>query len=150
MSAPARRAAVLATLGMSAFYAVVVGWAGGVEHLADQARRDWWLVVPITAAFAAQVGVMVELRHRHAQHHALMPAAGAASGTSAAGMIACCAHHIVELAPIAGLTGFATTLNDARVPIMLAGLALNLTVLALAVRRLHRTTIEHGAVACAA
>lgn len=150
MSRAARRAVVLAAVGMSAFYAVVVGWAGGVEHLADQLGRDWWLVVPITAAFAAQVGVMVELRHRHAQHHALTPAAGAASGTSAAGMIACCAHHLVELAPIAGLTGFATTLNDARVPIMLAGLALNLTVLAFAARRLRRTPTAHGAVACVA
>lgn len=150
MTAAARRAALLAAIGMAAFYAVVVGWAGGVEHLGDQARRDWWLVVPITAAFAAQVGVMVELRHRHAQHHALTPAAGAASGTSAAGMIACCAHHLVELAPVAGLTGFATTLNDARVPIMVAGLALNLVVLALAARRLRRTSLPHGAVACAA
>lgn len=150
MTAAARRAAVLAALGMSAFYVVVVGWAGGIEHLADQARRDWWLVAPITLAFAAQVGVMVELRHRHARHHALTPAAGAASGTSAAGMVACCAHHLVELAPVAGLTGFATTLNDARIPIMLAGLALSLTVLALAVRRLQRTPLEHGAIACAA
>ena len=150
MSASARRAAALAALGMAAFYTVVVGWAGGVEHLADQAPRDWWLVLPITAAFAAQVGVIVELRHRHAQHHALAPAAGAASGTSAAGMIACCAHHLVELAPIAGLTGFATTLNDARVPIMLAGLVVNLAVLALGVRRLHRMPIDHGVVACAA
>ena len=150
MSAPAGRATLLAAMGMAAFYAVVVGWAGGIEHLADQTRRDWWLVAPITLAFAAQVGVMVELRHRHAQHHALTPAAGAASGTSAAGMIACCAHHLVELAPIAGLTGFAATLNDARVPIMLVGLALNLVVLAIAVRRLQRTPIAHGAVPCAA
>jgi hypothetical protein len=135
---------------MAAFYAVVVGWAGGIEHLVDQARGDWWLVAPITLAFAAQVGVMVELRHRHERHHALTPAAGAASGTSAVGMVACCAHHLVELAPVAGLTGFATTLNDARVPIMVAGLALNLTVLALAVRRLQGTPVDHGAVACVA
>jgi uncharacterized membrane protein YhaH (DUF805 family) len=146
----AARAAAIAAAGMAAFYAVVVGWSGGTEHLADQLRRDWWLVAPITFAFAAQVGVMVELRLRHAQHHALTPASGAASGTSAAGMVACCAHHLVELAPLAGLSGFATTLNDARVPLMLTGLALNIAVIALATRRLRRTPSARGATACAA
>jgi hypothetical protein len=146
----ARRAALVAAVGMAAFYGIVVGWAGGVEHLTDQARRDWWLVVPITLAFGAQVGVMVELRERHARHHALTPAAGAASGTYAAGMVACCAHHLVELAPIAGLTGFATTLSDARIPLMVAGLVVNLAVLAFAVRRLRHTPSARGAVACAA
>jgi hypothetical protein len=150
VSTSARRAGVVAALGMAGFYVLVVGWAGGREHLADQVREDWWLVAPITVAFAAQVGVMVELRHRHARHHGLAPAAGAASSTSAAGMVACCAHHLVELAPLAGLSGFATTLNDARVPLMVAGLALNLAVLAAALRRLHRTPADRGALACAA
>lgn len=148
MGIASRRAGAVAMLAMAGFYAVVVGWAGGTEHLADQVRKDWWLLTPITVAFAAQVAVMVELRARHARHHALAPASGAAGSASAAGMIACCAHHIVELAPVAGLAGFATTVNDARVPLMLAGLALNLVVLAFAARRLVRTP-QSGAVACA-
>jgi len=148
MSGRAARAAGVAAAAMVAFYVAVVGWAGGSAHLADQARADWWLLVPVIGAFAAQVGVMVELRARHARHHGLGSAGGAASGTSAAGMVACCAHHIVELAPIAGLTGFAAALNDVRIPVMVAGLALNLAVLGAGVHRLRRPSPV--AVACAA
>lgn len=135
---------------MAAFYAIVVGSAGGLAHLGDQVGQDWWLLVPIIGAFAAQVGVMVELRSRHALHHGIEAGGAAASGTSAAGMIACCAHHLVELAPAVGLSGFATTLTDARVPIMLAGLVLNLAVLAIALRRLAHTASRSEMVACAA
>lgn len=148
MSRRAPVAAAIAAAAMAAFYMAVVGWAGGVEHLAEQTRADWWLLGPIVMAFAAQVGVMVELRERHAHHHGLTPAGGAASGTSAAGMVACCAHHILELAPIAGLTGVATALADVRIPVMLVGLTLNLAVLATGVHRLRRTSQE--AFACAA
>ena len=144
------RATAMAAAGMAAFYAVVVGWAGGTAHLVDQLQQDWWLVAPITASFAAQVGVMVELRSRHALHHGMEAGGAAASGTSAAGMVACCAHHLVELAPAVGLSAFATTLADARIPLMVAGLALNMVVLAVALRRLAGAPARSEAIACAA
>lgn len=142
-------AAAVAGAGMATLYAGVLVWAGGTEHLQVQAAADWWLLAPIVATFAAQVGVMVELRARRAAHH-LAGAGGAASGASVTGMVACCAHHLVELAPLAGLTGVAVALADIRIPLMAAGLALNVAVLALAARRLRGTAGVTGAVPCAA
>jgi hypothetical protein len=133
------RAGALGAAGLIAFYAVVVGFASGsAGHLTDQARQDWYLLGPIVAGFGVQVGLMAELRRRHRLHRASMVAGGTGTAGSAAGMVACCAHHIVDLAPFLGASGAATFLYDRRVVFMVAGLAVNVAGVAVAVRRLRR------------
>ena len=42
------RAGVIGATGLAAFYALVVGFAGGLEHLGQQTAEDWpWLVLII-------------------------------------------------------------------------------------------------------
>jgi hypothetical protein len=133
------RAGALGAAGLIAFYAVVVGFASGsAGHLVDQARQDWYLLGPIIAGFGVQVGLMAELRRRHRLHRASMVAGGTGTAGSAAGMVACCAHHLADLAPFLGASGAATFLYDRRVVFMLAGLAVNGAGVAVAVRRLRR------------
>ena len=133
------RPGALGAAGLVAFYVVVVGFASGsVDHLADQARQDWYLLVPIIAGFGIQVGLMAELRRRHRLHRASMVAGGTGTAGSAAGMVACCAHHLADLAPFLGASGAATFLYDRRVAFMLVGLAVNAVGVAVGVRRLRR------------
>lgn len=138
-----------ASSALAGFYVVVLAWSGGWEHLFDQARTDWWLLVPIVAAFGTQVALTVELRRRHHTHH--LAATGAGTGASAVGMVACCAHHLVDLVPLLGAAGLAGFLFDWRIPLMAAGLAVNLVAVAVAARRLsHLGHSPGGAVSCAA
>ena len=58
-------------------------------------------------------------------------------GASTAGMIACCAHHLADLAPILGLAGAATFLYDYRLMFVGVGLAINAVGITLAVLRLR-------------
>lgn len=133
------RAGGLGAAGLIAFYAAVVGFASGsVDHLADQARQDWYLLVPIIAGFGVQVGLMAELRRRRRLHRASMVAGGTGTAGSAAGMVACCAHHLADLAPFLGAGGAATFLYDQRVAFMLVGLAINAVGVAVGLRRLRR------------
>jgi hypothetical protein len=44
--------------------------------------------------------------------HAAAVSAGGGAGVSGTGMLAYCAHHAVELAPLAGFSGAATFLTD--------------------------------------
>lgn len=135
---------------LTAFYVAVVAGSGGREHLVDQARTDWWLLTPIILAFGTQVALSVELRHRHRAQH-LAATTGAGTGASAIGMVACCAHHLVDLVPLLGAAGVAGFLFDWRIPLMVAGLAVNLVAVAIAGRRLaHVTHPRRGAMSCAA
>lgn len=139
MTSRSIRAGAIAAAALVAFYTLVVGLASGsVDHLLDQARQDWYLLVPIIGGFGVQVGLMAELRRRQRLHRAAMAAGGTATAGSAAGMVACCAHHLADLAPFLGASGAATFLYDRRVVFMLGGLAVNAVGVVVAARRLRR------------
>ena len=144
ISANALRAGALAAAALGLFYTVVVGGVGGVVHLGQQAVDDWpWLVL-ILAGFGTQVALFVELRRRHRLHAAMTTATGGGAGASAVGMVACCAHHVADVAPIIGLSGMAVFLTDYRIPIMIVGIAVNALGVTLAARRLRRTPLPAG------
>jgi len=133
------RAGALAGAGLLLFYVVVVTLASGSwDHFTDQARQDWYYLVLIVGGFGTQVALMSELRRRHRLHHGVAAVTGAGAGASTAGMIACCAHHIADLAPFLGATGAAAFLIDYRIPFMLVGVGVNAAGVVVAARRLAR------------
>lgn len=137
----ARRSAMLgglAGLVLSAVFVGVVGWAAGWVHLVEQVKADWWILLPLVLGFATQVALMAELRRRRRDARAAAVSAGAGGSASALGMVACCAHHVADLAPLAGATGVATFLTEAQRPLMLAGLAINVLGVIVGLRRLRR------------
>lgn len=140
------RAGVLAVAGLALFYvAVVAGASGSWQHLTDQAANDWYYLAPIMGGFGLQVALVAELRRRHRLNRTAAAAGSAGAGASTAGMVACCAHHIADLAPFIGATGAAAFLIDYRVPFMLVGIGVNAVGVAIAARRLRRTIVHHAA-----
>lgn len=139
-----------AASAMALFYIVVVWVASGsIAHLTDQVRADWYILLPIVAGFGAQVGLMVELRHRRQLLRGQIAAGSTGAGVSTVGMVACCAHHLAELLPISGATAAATFLYGSRLPLMVAGLGLNAVALTLAMRRLRSLPSIHQEDTCA-
>ncbi|AQZ63105.1 unnamed protein product [[Actinomadura] parvosata subsp. kistnae] len=130
------------------FYILVVGGLGGLEHLGDQAATDWPWLVGILVGFGIQVALLAELRRRRRLHGAAKTTAGAGSGASVVGMVACCAHHVADLVPILGASGAAIFLTEFRVPIMAAGLAVNGLGVAVALRRLLHAPAPTGGQTC--
>jgi len=141
MTARSVRAGLVATAILGLFYALVVGGIGGIDHLSRQALDDWPWLLAILAGFGTQIALFVELRRRQRLHRAMTATAGTGAGASAVGMVACCAHHVADLAPIIGVSGAAVFLTDYRVPIMVAGIVVNAGGVFLAARRLHRTPL---------
>ena len=140
MCARSVRTAAIATVLLALFY-VGVGWAasGSFQHVVDQAGRDWYYLALIVSGFGIQVALVSELRRRHRLQHSAALAGGAGVGSSTAGMVACCAHHIAELAPFIGATGAATFLIEYRIPFMIVGIGINAIGVAVAAHRLHLT-----------
>lgn len=62
---PSTAVGALASAAMTLFYVMaVLGASRSIEHLADQVRTDWYLLLPIVAGFGVQAGLFVELRRR--------------------------------------------------------------------------------------
>ena len=111
-----------------ALYMVLVSIANSPAHALDLLWGDRYFVAAISAGFGVQAGLYAYVRlilanAREARSSGAIAAAG--TGTSTAAMVACCAHHVVDVLPVVGLSGAAIFLNDYRVPIMLLGLAIN-------------------------
>jgi hypothetical protein len=131
---------LLATLGLLAFYLVVITLAQDWAHALQQLGEDLPFVGAIAGGFGIQVGLFAYLRRMHL--HAAVGGVAASTGTSTAAMLACCAHHLVDVAPVIGLSGAAIFLNAYKTLLLWLGIAMNLVGIAyllLKIRRQRRT-----------
>lgn len=143
------RNGALAAVAMALFYVGVVRAASGSwDHVADQTRQDWYFLATIMIGFGTQVALVSELRRRRHLSHSAAVTGGVGAGASTAGMIACCAHHLVDLLPLVGAASAAAFLTDYRVPFMLAGIVINAIAVFVAARTLGGTAtrLERAAV----
>lgn len=148
-SVAAGLAGAAALLGV---YLGIISLAQGVEHAFAQLATDALFVGLIAAGFGTQVALFTELRTLDRRHRASAAVTAAGTGTSAAAMLACCAHHLVELLPIVGLSAAAVFLNAYKTPLFLVGIGMNgvgIVVVARQLRRARRAcaAIERAAVA---
>jgi hypothetical protein len=130
--------AVVGGLMLFGLYAgIVAGASRSVGHLVDQMRADWYFIVPLMAGFGTQVALLFELRRRR-RLHALAAGVGVGgAGASTTGMVACCAHHLVDLTPFLGASAAATFLSTWKVPLIIVGLVINAGGIAVGMRNLR-------------
>lgn len=94
---------VLSGLSLIIFYLGVVSIFQGVEFAFLNLRSLWYLIIPLAAGFGTQVGLFLSIRHT-----ATLTGTVAGTGTISGGsMVACCSHFLLNIIPIAGLSGLA-------------------------------------------
>ena len=100
-------AGVLAALAMFGVYILILTVFQDFSHAMQQAAQDWLWVGLVALGFGAQIGLYTYLRViiRAAKAAGATAMTGAGTGTSTLGMLACCAHHLTDIAPLVGLTG---------------------------------------------
>lgn len=137
-------AASLALLGI---YLTIVGLVQGWSSAVSLLRQDAYLVLPVTAAFGIQFGLFTYLRTLvRSRSRGTGALTGASGGTSAAAMVACCAHRVADLLPLLGLSAAAGFLAAWKVPFLLMGLALSTFGIGLILRRIILYKRRHMAV----
>src|SRR5581483_12315398 len=114
---------LVAALALLTFYLGVITIAQGWAHAVAQFAEDRWFVGAIAAGVGTQTGLFFYLRALHAQ--AMTGGVAASTGTSTAAMLACCAHHLVDVLPIVGLSGAAIFLDAYKMPLLWLGIAMN-------------------------
>lgn len=121
---------ILASLSLLLVYVAVMmiatrSWSTTIS----QFRGLWYWIMALSLGFGIQVGLYSKLKilisnPKHLNQPGMMTAAS--GGTSTIGMIACCAHHLSEVLPIIGLSGFAVFLVRYQTPLIVLGVAMNL------------------------
>ncbi len=128
----------LAAAALLGAYLGIISLAQGPGHAIEQLTADAPFVGLIALGFGTQVGLFVELRRLDRHHRAGVAVTAASTGTSGAAMLACCAHHVVDLLPLVGLSAAAVFLDAYRTPLLLAGIAMNAFGVAVIGRQLRR------------
>ena len=128
-------AGAAALLGL---YLAIISLAQGADHAFSQLAADALFVGLIAAGFGTQVALFAELRMVDRHHRAAAAVTAAGTGTSTAAMLACCAHHLVDLLPLVGLSAAAVFLNAYRTPLFLIGIGMNLIGIVVIARQLRR------------
>jgi len=145
--APAARSAGFGALAFGALLAVyfgaltaISGWRFTAEQFAD----FWYYILPLAAGFGLQVALYSRLRqllHGAKAGRGLLAASGT---TSTAAMVSCCAHYLMNIAPVLGATGLVTFAAQYQVEFFWVGIAFNAAGIAFIGNRLWKATKEHA------
>lgn len=139
-----------ASFGMLAFglllaaYFALLTLVSGWKFTVSQFSEFWYYIVPLGAGFGLQVALYTRLRqllHQSKDARAVMAASGT---TSTAAMISCCAHYLVNIAPVLGATGLVTFATQYQVEFFWVGLAFNAAGIAYIGNKLWQATKEHA------
>jgi hypothetical protein len=131
---------LLGALALVGLYVGIIGVAESPAHALQQLKTDALWVALVSTGFGTQIGLYLRIRglvRRSGPHKALT---GAGTGASTLGMVACCAHHLTDLAPLIGLTAATAFLSEYRLAFIIGGLAVNLVGILWSIRTLRRVT----------
>lgn len=126
-----------------AIYFGVVGLISGTGFAFEQFARFWYFILPLSAGFGIQVGLYIHLRNLVGQHGASGKVVAVSGSTSTAAMVSCCAHYLVNILPILGVTGFLAVVAEYQVELFWVGLAFNAAGVMYILSRVINATREH-------
>ncbi|HET9663357.1 MAG TPA: hypothetical protein VFP00_03950, partial [Burkholderiales bacterium] len=136
--------------GMLAFGVLLAAYFGvltlisGWKFTVSQFYDFWFYILPLGAGFGLQVALYTRLRqllHESKDARTVMAASGT---TSTAAMISCCAHYLVNIAPVLGATGVVTFAAQYQVEFFWVGIAFSAAGIAYIGNKLWNATKEHA------
>lgn len=108
-----------------AFSLIIVTVISGGNIALEQFKIFWYYFVALAVGFGLQVGLYSYVKNLAKQH--VSPGIVAATGTtSTAAMVSCCAHYLVNVIPILGVTGLVTLFAQYQIQFFWVGIAANL------------------------
>lgn len=109
---------------LAAFFGVV-SLVSGWEFTLEQFAEFRYLILALALGFGIQVGLYTTLRQLVGQQKTSNKMVAASGATSTAAMVSCCAHYLVNVLPVLGVTGFVTVVAQYQVELLWLGLAIN-------------------------
>lgn len=110
---------------MLALFFGVVSLVSGWDFTLEQFAQFRYFILALALGFGVQVGLYTTLRQLVGQKKMSGKMVAASGTTSTAAMVSCCAHYLVNILPVLGVTGFVTLVAQYQVELFWLGLAFN-------------------------
>lgn len=138
---------LIGTTGLLLFYFLTMRiLAGSWETAFSQFEKLWYLMVPLAIGFGVQIGLFVNLKEIMKNNLSSKRLMAASTTTSTVGMVACCAHHLTDVLPILGLSALSVFLVSYQIPILMAGIILNLLGIVYHINIVRKISLHHNIV----
>lgn len=95
---------VLSGIILLFLYFLVLSLTNSFSHAITRLTEMWYWILPLVVGFGLQVGLYFFVRDRIKKLKNSTATVGATAGVSAGSMVACCAHHLIDVLPILGLS----------------------------------------------
>lgn len=116
----------LASAVLLGVYFAVLTLVSGWGFAQSQFATYWYFLVSLVAGFGIQIVLYQYIKSLVHGRQGMGKVIGVSGTTSTASMISCCAHYLVNLVPILGVTGLATFVAQYQINIFWVGLAFNI------------------------
>jgi len=124
-------------------YFGVVGIISGMNFALEQFVEFWYFIVPLAMGFGIQVGLYTYLKNLVGQHGASGKVVAVSGTTSAAAMVSCCSHYLINILPILGVTGFLAVVAEYQIELFWLGLIFNAAGILYVASMVIKATKEH-------
>lgn len=113
---------------------LVSGWNFTLSQFADY----WYFVVSLAVGFGIQIALYQYIKNLVHSGQGMGKVFGVSGTTSTAAMISCCAHYLVNLVPILGVTGLATFAAQYQVKLFWVGIFFNVVGVVYMLNRIYK------------
>lgn len=128
---------------MLAIYFGIVGLISGINFTLEQFNQFWYFIVTLALGFGIQVGLYTYLKDLVGRNGASGKVVAVSGTTSTAAMVSCCAHYLVNILPIIGVTGFLAIVAQYQIEFFWVGLAFNAAGILYILPKVINATKEH-------
>lgn len=129
-----------AALAMLAVYFSVLTFVSGWNFAQSQFAIYWYFIIGLAVGFGIQIALYRSIKNLVHEGQGMGRVVGISGTTSTAAMISCCAHYLVNLVPILGVTGLVTFAAQYQVKLFWVGLAFNVAGIVYMVNRISKLT----------
>lgn len=117
---------LVGALVLLGIYFGVVSLISGWSFAVTQFSSFWYYITSLAAGFGIQIGLYSYLKRVIHRQDGSGKALAVSGTTSTAAMLSCCAHYLVNILPIIGITGFVALISQYQIQFFWAGLVSNL------------------------
>lgn len=115
----------VASIILFGVYFAVLTFVSGWDFAKDQFSEFWFFIVSLTLGFGIQIGLYTYLKELVKGGSGGAKVLGVTGTTSTVAMISCCAHYLVNILPILGVTGLVTFVAQYQTNLFWIGLLFN-------------------------
>ncbi len=117
---------ILASSLLLGLYFAVLSLISGWDFALDQFVSFRIYIVSLAVGFGIQVGLFTYLRNLVHGAQGSGKVLGVTGATSTVTMVSCCAHYLVNLLPVLGVTGAVTFISQYQIELFWLGLIFNI------------------------